>query len=70
MDPNGTIEIIYPNDNNNNNNNNIIILKKKSKSSKGWKGASGEGGVRERGIKLFFIFSSIRFFLRSTKIGP
>ena len=59
MDPNGAIEIVYPNDNNNNNNI-IITIKRKKKIN------PREGGVRvER--DLFF---SLCFFFSSTKIGP
>ena len=62
---------MYPNNNNNNdnnnNNNNIIIIIKREKSMK-----MGERGIawRERGERvLIFYFSSLCFFLRSTKIG-
>ena len=73
MDPNGAIEIVYPNDNNNNNNIIIIIIiiiiKRKKNHQKEGRRALGEGEcVRER-ENFFFIFSSLRFFLRSTKIG-
>ena len=73
MDPNGAIEIVYPNDdddnnNYNNNNNNIIIRERKNNHQKEGRRASGEGErVREREN---FFFSSLPFFLRSTKIGP
>ena len=73
MDPNGVIEIVYPNNNNNNNNNNKnnnYKKKTKIKRIKGrWQGADEhwENEV-ERG--LLFIFSYLRFFLRFMEIGP
>ena len=60
MDPNGTIEIVYPNDNHNNNNNNnniiiiiiiMIIIIKGKKIKKGREGVGREREVRER---IFF----------------
>ena len=64
MDPNGAIEIVYPN-NNNNNNNIIIILIIKGKKSIKRKGEGASGGERaERGflffISLFISFSNLR----------
>ena len=68
MDPNGAIEIVYPNNNNNNIIIIIIILIKGKKSIKR-KGEGALGGERaERGFLFFYFF--IHFFLRSTKIEP
>ena len=64
------------NDNNNNNNNNnnniiiiIIIIKLKKIKRKGAERGRREGERGREGI-LFLFFSSLCFFLRSTKIGP
>ena len=61
MDPNGAIEIVYPNDNNNNNNNNNNKNNKNKKNhQKEGRRASGEGErVREReNIFFFLLFAS------------
>ena len=61
MDPNGAIEIVYPNNNNNNNNNITIIIIKGKKSIKR-KGEGASGGERaERGFFSFFISLFISF---------
>ena len=58
---------MYPDNNNNNNNNNIIIIIiKGKKNQKGREGVEREREVRE---KIILIFFSLRFFLRSMKIG-
>ena len=56
MDPNGAIEIVYPNDNNNNN-------KKKKNHQKEGRRASGEESALERGrIFLFLFFLLFAYF--------
>ena len=55
MNPNGTIKIVYPNDNNNNNI--IIIIKRKNQIMKmrGQREASGERDLcREYSFHFFF----------------
>ena len=46
----------------------IVIKKKRIKIIKG--AYSGGGRTERREILFFFYFSSLRFFLRSMKIGP
>ena len=57
MDPNGTIEIVYPNDNNNNNIIIIIILIIKRKKINQREGASEGERWRGRENILFFFLS-------------
>ena len=75
MDPNGAIEIVYPNDNNNNNNNNnniiiiiIIIIKNHQKDCRRQFRWARERVWRRE--ERYFYFSSLRFFLKSMKIVP
>ena len=67
MDPNETIEIVYPNNNNNSNNNNNNNNNKRYKNQNGWEETEErETACRRRVFKFFFF---LLFFLRSMKIG-
>ena len=68
MDPNGAIEIAYPNDDNNNNNNTNNKMKKIIKRGRRPFSLGERESVGER-IDFIFIFFSLRFFLRSMKMG-
>ena len=69
MDPNGAIEIVYPNNNNNNNNNNNIIIIIKWKKNQMGQGASSGGEERARERDFIFYFPSLCFLFRSMEIG-
>ena len=56
--------------NNNNNNNKIKIKDKKEKKNKRKVERASDRERQASGERIYFNFSSYRFFLRSTKIGP
>ena len=56
MDPNGAIEIVYPNDNNNNNNNIIIIILKKNQNHQKDGRERREREALEREGENYFLF--------------